>query len=104
MKTLYFDCPMGAAGDMLMSALIELHPDPAGFVSHMNKIGFNGIIIKSERTTSYGISGTRTRVMIDGHEEGSHSHHHSSSHEHHHEHRHEHEHEHNYHHHHQNAE
>ncbi len=100
MKTLYFDCPMGAAGDMLMSALIELHPDPAGFVSHMNKIGFNGIIIKSERTTSYGISGTRTRVMIDGHEEGSHSHHHSSSHEHHHEHRHEHEHEHNYHHHH----
>ena len=26
MKTLYIECNMGAAGDMLMSALSELHP------------------------------------------------------------------------------
>lgn len=25
MKTLYIECNMGAAGDMLMSALLELH-------------------------------------------------------------------------------
>ena len=27
MKTLYFECAMGAAGDMLMGALYELLPD-----------------------------------------------------------------------------
>ena len=27
MKTLYIDCAMGCAGDMLTAALLELHPD-----------------------------------------------------------------------------
>ena len=33
MKTLYFDGGMGAAGDMLTAALLELLPDPEGFVA-----------------------------------------------------------------------
>ena len=28
MKVIYFDCSMGAAGDMLTAALLELHPSP----------------------------------------------------------------------------
>ena len=31
MKTLYIECNMGAAGDMLMSALLELHPNAEDF-------------------------------------------------------------------------
>ena len=29
MKIMYIDCGMGCAGDMLMAALLELHPDRA---------------------------------------------------------------------------
>ena len=35
MKTLYIDCSMGCAGDMLTAALLELHPDPAAFLAGM---------------------------------------------------------------------
>ena len=32
MKTLYLECNMGAAGDMLMAALYELLEDKQGFL------------------------------------------------------------------------
>ena len=35
MKTLYFDCGMGAAGDMLTAALLELTPDPAAALARL---------------------------------------------------------------------
>jgi uncharacterized protein (DUF111 family) len=38
MKTLYLACNMGAAGDMLSAALLELHPDPAGMVDRLNAL------------------------------------------------------------------
>ena len=36
MKILYFNCAMGAAGDMLAAALLELHPEPAAFLKKPN--------------------------------------------------------------------
>ena len=35
MKTLYLECNMGAAGDMLMAALTELMPDKDAFVKEV---------------------------------------------------------------------
>ena len=43
MKTLYFQCNMGAAGDMLAGALLELHPDPQGFLRRFNALGIPGV-------------------------------------------------------------
>ena len=38
MNILYLDCGMGAAGDMLTAALLELHPDPEGFLARLNAL------------------------------------------------------------------
>ena len=39
MKTLYLECGMGAAGDMLTAALLELMPDPDAAVAELNGLG-----------------------------------------------------------------
>ena len=87
MKTLYIDCGMGAAGDMLTAALLELHPDPDGFIEKLNSIGIPGVEFKRERVEKNGITGTLVSVLVQGEEEGSEI---SDHHEHHHEHEHEH--------------
>lgn len=84
MKTLYLDCNMGAAGDMLMAALFELLPDGAGFLARMAEAGIPGLTLEPERTTSHGVAGTHMTVRFDGAEEGEaeHAHHHHHHHEH----------------------
>ena len=96
MKTLYLECNMGAAGDMLMSALCELLPDPEGFITELSRILPEGVTVRRERLVRCGITGTHIAVSVRGHEEESHD----AGHEHHHEHHHDHEHHHEHHHHH----
>ncbi len=105
MKTLYFECNMGAAGDMLTAALLELLPDPDDFVSRFNALGIKSVNMKREKAVKCGITGTHVSMLIDGVEETSHDHHehehegdrehdHDHDHEHHHDHHHAHEHDH----------
>ena len=91
MKTLYIECNMGAAGDMLMAALSELLPDPEGFVARMNALGLPGVRFERCRAEKCGVTGTHMAVTVDGVEEHSHDVH---AHEHEHDHAHDHEHEH----------
>ena len=101
MKTLYFDCGMGAAGDMLMASLYEICPDKAGFLKTMNEMGLPGLSVEAEPAVKCGITGTHMKVTIHGEEEESvdvdlheHVHDHAEHHEHandHHEHCHDHE-------------
>lgn len=102
MKTLYIECNMGAAGDMLMSALLELHPNPEEFIKNMNSLKIPNVEIKLEKSVKCGITGTHIRVISYGIEENEnmYEHHHEHNHEHNHEHSHEHNHEHNHKHHH----
>ena len=71
MKTIYFDCSMGAAGDMLTAALLELLPEPAGFVDRLNALGIPGVEFRAEPSVKCGIRGTHMRVLVHGEEEGS---------------------------------
>lgn len=124
MKTLYLECNMGAAGDMLMAALYELLPQVQkdAFLDAMNRL-FPGVTVTPRSAVTCGIAGTRMEVLVHGREEHSHDvalgtaqnavHDHSHetahdeahhSHEHHdHEHDHEHSHEHGHEHHHHHA-
>lgn len=43
MKTLYLDCGMGAAGDMLTAALLMLLPDQESFLAELNSLGIPGV-------------------------------------------------------------
>ena len=80
MKTLYIDCGMGAAGDMLTAALLELHPDREGFLQKLNGLGIPGVTFIAERSTKCGINGTHIRVAVHGEEETEHMHDHHHHH------------------------
>ncbi|MFT4146218.1 MAG: nickel pincer cofactor biosynthesis protein LarC [Mobilitalea sp.] len=71
MRTLYLDCSMGIAGDMLMSALLELVPDKNVFLNKMNTIGIPNVMISAEESIKCGITGTHVQVLIKGEEEHS---------------------------------
>lgn len=94
MKTLYLECTMGAAGDMLMAALLELLPDREqdAFVAKMNALDLPGVAIARESSVKCGISGTHMKVTVGGTEEESIDVHHEHTHDHPHEHDHEHDH------------
>lgn len=72
MKTLYIECNMGAAGDMLMAALLELLPDPDEFISKLNNIGLSGVRVEKELSVKCGITGTHVSVYVGDSEEESH--------------------------------
>ncbi|HMM05473.1 MAG TPA: nickel pincer cofactor biosynthesis protein LarC [Clostridiales bacterium] len=71
MKTLFLECNMGAAGDMLMASLSELLPEPDKFMEELKELGFPGIEISREYAASAGIRGARIHVLIHGEEETS---------------------------------
>ena len=69
MKTLYLDCGMGAAGDMLAAALLELLPDRASFLDRMNRLGLPGVSVSAQTCVKCGITGTHVSVKVHGEED-----------------------------------
>lgn len=108
MRTLYIECKMGAAGDMLMASLYELLEDKQGFLDTMNELGLPGVRLEAQKSSSCGIAGTHMKVTVHGEEEHEpaegHDHEHNEDADHEHdstgEHSHEHGHDHDYEHHH----
>ena len=76
MKTLYLDCSMGAAGDMITASLLELFKDRDEMTARLNAIGIQGVEYCPEFRESHGIKASCMRVVINGEEEEEHEHHH----------------------------
>lgn len=121
MKTLYIECAMGAAGDMLTAALLDLlsPEEQQAFLEQMNRL-LPGVQVKANPAQKCGVQGLHVQVLVNGEEEHSHDHgpvhpevhptpavhehphehahehdhEHAHDHEHHHDHKHDHEHEH----------
>lgn len=94
-KTLYLDCGMGAAGDMLTAALLELLPNREAFTAELNALSIPSVTFTAETVQKCGITGTHMTVKVNGEEESenmhayAHEHMHTSeqiSHHHHHHH------------------
>ena len=82
MNILYLDCGMGAAGDMLTAALLELFPNQKGMVEELNKLGVPGVRFAAEKAEKCGIQGTHLHVYVGEAEEGEHRHDHPHDHHH----------------------
>ena len=71
MKTLVIDCGMGAAGDMLTAALLEIvyKNNTEKFTERFNSLGIPGVKMTAEPGEKQGIKGTHVRVFVKGEEE-----------------------------------
>jgi len=89
---------MGAAGDMLTAALLELMPNKEKALKDLNAIGIPGIEYEAFEVEKCGVNGTKVKLTYNGEEEVTedvHGHAHEHEHEHNHDdHHHDHEHHH----------
>lgn len=94
MKTIYVQCSMGVAGDMLMGALYELLDEDGqkAFLKKMNSLAIPGLSVNAIPAVRCGVTGTHMEVKVNGVEEmeGGHCDHegHGHHHDHHHDHAH----------------
>jgi uncharacterized protein (TIGR00299 family) protein len=89
MKTLYFDCFSGIAGDMTIGALLDLGLDLEYLKTEMRKLAVEGYELQASRVVRANISAIKFDVLIEhehkhgDHEQEHHHHHHDHGHHHH---------------------
>lgn len=71
MNSLYIECNSGAAGDMLMAALLDLYEDKEDFLQKMNNLGLENVNVSFREEKRNGISGKKIIVTVNGVEEES---------------------------------
>ena len=77
MRTIYLECRMGAAGDMLCAALYEVCGQKEQFLNTMNALSLPGVSFQIVPEQKCGIAGSRAVVTICGEEEDAHTHAHN---------------------------
>lgn len=81
MKTLYLDLSMGAAGDMISAALLELCEDSEAMMGVLNSLGIPDVTYEAEKKERYFINGTHLNVRYKGEAESECHHHHNGYHD-----------------------
>jgi uncharacterized protein (TIGR00299 family) protein len=61
-KTLYFDCFAGAAGDMILGALIDAGVPLAEVQQALGTLGVDGVSVSTDRVLKTGVAATKFRV------------------------------------------
>lgn len=79
---IYFECSMGAAGDMLASALVDLFENKKEIVDELNSLLLPHTVVEYGEKKQNGINGVHLGIIIDGEEETPESHHHHHHHSH----------------------
>lgn len=64
MKVAYFDCFHGAAGDMLLAALLDAGLDLAALQTALDGLGLDGYTLAARRALSHGVMGTRLEIAV----------------------------------------
>ncbi|MCX7790939.1 MAG: nickel pincer cofactor biosynthesis protein LarC [Chloroflexaceae bacterium] len=64
MKVAYFDCFHGAAGDMLLAALLDAGLDAAALQTALDELGLDGYTLTARRALSHGVMGTRLEIAV----------------------------------------
>src|SRR6185436_20779302 len=77
MRTLYFDCFSGIAGDMTIGALLDLGLDFEYLKAELKKLPVDGYELKASRVTRANISAMKFDVLMHDHD---HHHHHGHAH------------------------
>jgi uncharacterized protein (TIGR00299 family) protein len=84
MKTLYFDCFSGIAGDMTIAAMLDLGLDFDYLKNELKKLPVEGYTLQASRVVRANISAMKFDVLMEGGAPDHHRHHdhHDHSHEH----------------------
>jgi len=65
MTLAYFDCFAGAAGDMIVGALLDAGADFAAIERAVGRLGIERISLSAEKVSRKGLAGTLFRVAVD---------------------------------------
>ena len=74
MKTLYFDCFSGIAGDMAIGAMLDLGLDLEYLKTELKKLSVEGYELKVSRVVRANISAMKFDVVMHGHDHHHHDH------------------------------